>query len=64
MITDTKSLMLGKNSPKQEADDFEKHALCSQMGLKSKEIIIGATLILNELSKYQDKMIMLATIDH
>ena len=56
--------MLGKNSPKQEADDFEKHALCSQMGLKSKEIIIGATLILNELSKYQDKMIMLATIDH
>ena len=31
------------------------------MGFKSKEIIIGAPLVLNEFPNYRDKMIMLAT---
>ena len=33
------------------------------MGFKSK-IMIGAPLVLNELPKYRDKIIMLATIGH
>jgi len=34
------------------------------MGFKSKEIIIGAPLVLNELPKYWDKIVMFATIGH
>ena len=34
------------------------------MGFKSKEIIIGVPLVLNELPKYWDKMIIFVTIGH
>ena len=38
--------------PTRKVPVTEKQAPCSQMGLKSNKIIIGAPLVINELPKY------------
>ena len=50
--SNTKILRLEKSSPHKEADYHKKHTPCSEMGLKSKDIIVGAPLALNELPRY------------
>ena len=61
-LSHIKSLRLEKSSPQKETDHLKNHAPRSSMGFKSKEIIIVAPLVLNELPKYWDKMVMFATI--